>query len=102
MSRMKPERKAALWLVKCRGRPGNGRLLSAVDAAIGKALEGVNAEDVRERLRKAILLNCDDRDRYPYRYTGLDGISERDFYRRKGRFLDEVYRQVLRKGGKKR
>ena len=97
MSRMTPERKAALWIVKCRERPGNENVKAIVDDAIEKALRDIKAEKVRAKLRSAILLNCDDRERYPYRYTGLEGFSERDFYRRKGRFLDEVYRRLLTK-----
>ena len=64
--------------------------MRAVDQAklcIGTDLEN---EELRQRLVRGIILNCESRNEYPFRYLGLDGISQTDFYRRKDRFLADI------------
>lgn len=64
--------------------------MRAVDQAkrnIGMDLEN---EWMRQRLADGIMLNCESRHEYPFRYMNLTGISQTDFYRRKDGFLTEI------------
>ena len=75
---------------------GRNRLKSKrVTSAIVRAAENIGGDivmpELRSKLKDAILLNCDDRKAYPFRYLGVDFVSESDFYRRKELFLSEVY-----------
>jgi len=45
------------------------------------------SRDSRERLCKAVLLNCENGREYPYEMLNIDEFSRRDFYRRKKRFI---------------
>ena len=47
-------------------------------------------ENVREKLRTAIILNCKSGKKYPYKVLDIDGFSERGFYRERDRFLMDI------------
>ena len=51
-------------------------------------------EELRQRLADGIILNCENRNEYPFRYMNLTGISPTDFYRRKDRFLEEIAKSL--------
>ncbi len=63
------------------------RAVAQAKIHIGADLEN---EELRRRLADGIVLNCKSRNEYPFRYLGLEGISQRDFYRRKEKFLVEI------------
>jgi len=50
----------------------------------------VQSEEVRQRLRQGILLNCKSGRKYPFEILNLSEFSQRDFYRRKDRFLQQI------------
>lgn len=61
----------------------------AIDDA--KLQIGVNLPELlRQKLVKAIMINCEEPRRYPYEYLGLDGIGRRDFYYRRTEFLYNI------------
>ena len=66
------------------------RRLEAVEQALVVAAGGIEADNVRAALRRAIMLNVESGHRYPYEKLGLDGISRSDFYRRKTLFLQGI------------
>lgn len=78
------------------GRPAAKRLarererLEAVEQALILATAGIEADEIREKLRRAIMLNVESGHRYPYEQLGMDGISRSDFYRRKTLFLQGI------------
>lgn len=74
------------------------RAVEVAKVHIGQDIE--NAE-LRQRLAEGILLNCCSRNEYPFRVLNLPDVSERDFYRRKDRFLLEVagFLGLFHKGG---
>lgn len=68
----------------------DARRVAAVDKA--KLLIGNDLQDkeLRRKLTNAILLNCESGRNYPFEILGVDGLSRRDFYRRRNRFLQDV------------
>ena len=66
------------------------RRLEAVEQALVAAAGGIEADEVRAALRRAIMLNVESGHRYPYEKLGLDGISRSDSYRRKTLFLQGI------------
>lgn len=64
--------------------------LEAVEQALVAATGGIEADEIREKLRQAIMLNVESGHRYPYEQLGIDGISRSDFYRRKTQFLQGI------------
>ena len=68
----------------------DARRVAAVDKA--KLLIGEDLQDgeLRRKLTNAILLNCESGRNYPFEILGVDGLSRRDFYRRRNRFLHDV------------
>ena len=68
----------------------DARRVAAVDKA--KLLIGEDLQDgeLRRKLTNAILLNCESGRNYPFEILGVDGLSRRDFYRRRNRFLQDV------------
>ena len=71
-------------------RSPDARRVAAVDKA--KLLIGndIQDEELRRKLTNAILLNCESGRNYPFEILGVDGLSRRDFYRRRNRFLQTV------------
>lgn len=64
--------------------------IRAVDMAMESVGADIEAEEVRDMLRKAMELNVRNGREYPYEILGLDAVSRADFYRRKEKFLREI------------
>jgi hypothetical protein len=64
----------------------DGKFLKAVEQSLMKIGTDVR-RDLRERLRKAVLLNCENGREYPYEVLNIDEFSRRDFYRRRKAFV---------------
>lgn len=64
--------------------------MEAVEQALMAVGADIPSEDVRARLRTAILLNVESGRSYPYEQLGLTCVSRSEFYRRKDRFLADV------------
>lgn len=88
------ERQAALWLVRGRDGLENSRHKKIVADAIGRIGDDLVIPSQRKQLQKAILLNCDDGKLYCFRYLNIDFLSESDFYRRRERFLTDIFRAL--------
>lgn len=63
------------------------RAVEVAKSHIGADLEN---EELRQRLKDGIILNCENRHEFPFRYMDLTGISQTDFYRRKDGFLMDI------------
>lgn len=68
----------------------DARRVAAVDKAKLLIGEDLQDEELRRKLTNAILLNCESGRNYPFEILGVDGLSRRDFYRRRNRFLHDV------------
>lgn len=68
----------------------DARRVAAVDKAKLLIGEDLQDEELRRKLTNAILLNCESGRNYPFEILGVDGLSRRDFYRRRNRFLQTV------------
>lgn len=64
--------------------------MEAVEQAMVAIGADIEAEEVRERLRAAILLNIESGRRWPYERLDLPGVTRSDFYRRKDAFLEAI------------
>lgn len=64
--------------------------MEAVEQALMAVGADIPSEDVREQLRRAILLNVESGRAYPYERLNLGAVSRPDFYRRKDRFLADI------------
>ena len=64
--------------------------MRAVEYAERQIGQDVINEEVRDRLRKAIVQNCKSGRRYPFEHLNLIEFSRRDFYRRKEKFLIDI------------
>lgn len=84
----KAERLAALeaW-------PETQKMRAVEQAKLHVGVDILN-EELRCRLADAIILNCENRHEFPFRYMNLPGISKSDFYRRKDAFLEEIAEQL--------
>lgn len=71
-------------------RSPDARRVAAVDKAKLLIGEDLQDEELRRKLTNAILLNCESGRNYPFEILGVDGLSRRDFYRRRNRFLQDV------------
>ncbi|MCL2070756.1 MAG: hypothetical protein FWH07_00785 [Oscillospiraceae bacterium] len=67
----------------------DAKFVRAVERAI-ISLGADVARDSREKLRKAVLLNCENGHEYPYEILGIDEFSRREFYRRRKSFIVEI------------
>ena len=67
----------------------DAKFITAVEQSLMNTGTDVS-RDSRERLRKAILLNCESGREHPYEFLGIDEFSRRDFYRRKERFITGI------------
>ncbi|MDR0223181.1 MAG: hypothetical protein LBI38_06590 [Oscillospiraceae bacterium] len=67
----------------------DAKFIRAVEQSLSASGTDVSWES-REKLRKALMLNCESGRDYPYELLGIDEFSRRDFYRRKGRFIAEI------------
>ena len=68
----------------------DARRVAAVDKAKLLIGEDLQDKELRRKLTNAILLNCESGRNYPFEILGVDGLSRRDFYRRRNRFLHDV------------
>lgn len=68
----------------------DARRVAAVDKAKLLIGEDLQDKELRRKLTNAILLNCESGRNYPFEILGVDGLSRRDFYRRRNRFLQNV------------
>lgn len=91
------EKQIALWAVRGRHRIKSKKVVSAIERAADNIGSDIVMPELRRKLKDAVLLNCDDRKAYPFRYLGVDFVSERDFYRRKELFLEDVFKGLLKK-----
>ncbi|MCL1788846.1 MAG: hypothetical protein FWG33_00635 [Oscillospiraceae bacterium] len=73
------------------------RLETSLDAKFLKAVEqslvllGADvSRESREKLRKAVLLNCENGREYPYELLNIDEFSRRGFYRRRKMFITGI------------
>lgn len=85
------KKQIALWAVRGRTRIKSRKLASAVERAAENIGSDIAVPELRARLKRAVLLNCDDRRAFPFRMLNVDFVSFADFHRRKERFLQEVY-----------
>lgn len=85
------EKQIALWAVRGRNRIKSPKLASAVERAAENIGSDIAVPELRARLKRAVLLNCDDRHTYPYRCLNIEFVSFADFHRRKDKFLKDVY-----------
>lgn len=86
------ERQVALWVVRGRARMSK-RVQSLIDAAAVAACENLLPHHA-EALTKAMLLNCDDAETFPFPRLDVPFLSEREFYRRRAAFLDAVFERL--------
>ena len=92
------ERQIALWNVRAyNDEPHKKNTVCscekrcrAVESALDSVGEDIKGEEERKKLRRALILNCTDRKTYPFYRLAIDFVSERDFYRRRDRFLTSV------------
>ena len=67
--------------------------------AVERARDRIGAslpDEMRETLRKAIMLNVSSGKRYPFERLYVVGISRRTFYRFRQRFLDDIAAELSR------
>lgn len=62
----------------------------AVEQALVAVGADIAAEEIRRKLREAIMLNVQSGRKYPYELLDLEGVSRSDFYRRKDKFLEDI------------
>lgn len=82
------------------GETVGGAEPGAAGLAIRYALETAAAEltgEPKQKLKYALLLNCESGKDWPFEYLNLPGVSRSDFYRRRERFLTEVDRRTREK-----
>lgn len=68
--------------------------IRAVESALDASGKDIRGKAERQKLRSALLLNCTDRKTYPFHRLGVDFVSQRDFFRRRDRFLLDVLRRL--------
>jgi len=65
------------------------KFIKAVEQSLSSVGAGI-PRDLRDRLRSAVLLNCENGRDYPYEILNIDEFSKRDFYRRRKQFLNGI------------
>ncbi|MVB12345.1 hypothetical protein CAFE_30790 [Caprobacter fermentans] len=76
-------------LEEIEGLPETKRMRSVEQAELSIG-DDVQSEEVRQRLRQGVLLNCRSGRKYPFEILNLSEFSRMDFYRRKDRFLIQI------------
>lgn len=66
------------------------QIMRAIDAATAAIGGDIPNNATREALQKAIALNCTDCRAWVYERLEVPGISRREFYRRRRRYLEDV------------
>lgn len=87
-----------LWIVRGYSRRAKERVhlpqdvqrIHAVEYALNQIGHDIQDCDTRQRLRNAIVLNCESGKQYPFERLAVDGFSRSEFYRRKDKFLYSV------------
>ena len=64
--------------------------MRAVETAKRHIGDDLQNEELRQRLADGIILNCENRHKFPFRYLNLPGIEKTNFYDRKDKFLTEI------------
>lgn len=64
--------------------------IEAVERALVAIGKDIDAEEVRQQLRDAIMLNVESGRRYPYEKLDFSAVSRSDFYRRRDKFLEDI------------
>lgn len=64
--------------------------MRAVEQALVHIGNDLQNEELRQKLKEGIYLNCQNRKQYPFELLGIDGISRMSFYRRKDKFLIDI------------
>lgn len=76
--------------IEKRNRAREFERIEAVEQAMVAIGQDIDSEEVRRQLRDAIMLNVESGCRYPYERLDLPAVSRSDFYRRKGKFLEDI------------
>ena len=66
------------------------QIMRAIDAATEAIGADIQDGDTRQALQKAVALNCTDSRIWVYERLEVPGISRREFYRRRRRYLEDV------------
>lgn len=66
------------------------QIMRAIDAATEAIGADIQDDDTRQALQKAVALNCTDCRAWVYERLEVPGISRREFYRRRRRYLEDV------------
>ena len=70
------------------------QIMRAIDAAADEIGADIQSATVRAALQKAIALNCNDCRIWTFERLNLPGISRREFYRRRRKYLENVAQRV--------
>ena len=70
------------------------QIMRAIDAAADEIGADIKSATVRAALQKAIALNCHDCRIWTFERLNLPGISRREFYRRRRKYLENVAQRV--------
>ncbi|MCL1866426.1 MAG: hypothetical protein FWF82_03345 [Oscillospiraceae bacterium] len=77
------------------------KLENGLDALFIRVVEETLADtgkdvvrDSRDKLRKAIMLNCENGRAFPYEMLGIDEFSRSEFYRRRKVFITQVAQRL--------
>ena len=70
------------------------KIMRAIDAAADEIGADIQSATVRAALQKAIALNCNDCRIWTFERLNLPGISRREFYRRRRKYLENVAQRV--------
>lgn len=85
----RPEESKMEQLAAIEDWPETQRMRAVENARLHIGLDLEN-EELRQRLTEGIMLNCMDRNEYPFRYLNLVGIEKTDFYNRRDEFLIDI------------
>lgn len=72
------------------GRTREFERMEVVEQALMAVGQDIESEEVRQQLRDAIMLNVESGRRYPYEQLDLPAVSRSEFYRRKGKFMEDI------------
>ncbi len=61
--------------------------MRAVEQALRMIGADIQSKELQQKLRESIYINCLSGRKNSFEHLGIDGISRRDFYRRKDNFL---------------
>lgn len=70
------------------------QIMRAIDAATDEIGKDIQSATVRAALQKAIALNCSNCRTWTYERLEVPGISRKEFYHRRRKYLEDVARRV--------